>query len=235
MAPSTDDGHAHTLRWWIPALAGTVALALVAAAMIVLELGPFAPQTRLPPADFVPAGYPGTPETLVLTDVATITTRAPADGRTFTPDHLVDGDPMTAWHGDEAALPRGTGQRIDLFLGQPAWVASVVIDNGDHRDVDAYAATSRVQQAALVFDGDVRVPVTLLDQGLEAQIVELDEPRLSMGVHLEILETVAGTESEEVALTRIELLGHPAHGDDLALAEERAGRLPAAGAISLPS
>lgn len=233
VASTTDDGHAHPVQWWVPALAGITVLVVVAAAIVVLELGPFAPDIELPPADFVAASYPGAPEPLVLTDVATVTFQRPHDGRSFTPEHLVDGDPTTAWHGDEEALPADTNEKIDLFLDQPAWVAAVVIDNGDHRDADAYAATDRVQRAALVFDGDVRVPVTLLDQGLMPQIVELDEPLLSAGVRLEILETVAGTESEEVALTRIELLGHQAHGDDVELAEERAALLPAAGAITL--
>lgn len=235
MATASADGHVRAIQWWIPTLAGVMALAVVAAAIVVLELGPFAPEPELPPADFVAASYPGVPEPLAVTDVATVTIQAPVEGRTFTPEHLVDGDASTAWHGDTQALPGGTDERIDLFLGEPAWVAAVVIDNGDHRDADAYAATSRVQQAALVFDGDVRVPVTLLDQGLTSQIIELDEPLLSAGVRLEIVETIAGTDSDEVALTGFELLGHPAQGDDVALAEERAARLPAAGPTTLPA
>lgn len=234
-APATSDGPAHAVQWWVAALAGITVLAVIAAAIVVLEVGPFAPVAELPSADFVAASYPGAPQRLALTDVATVTVQRSVDGRTFTPEHLVDGDPTTAWHGDGDALPDGTNERVDLFLDEPAWVAAVVIDNGDHHDADAYAATSRVQQAALVFDGDVRVPVTLLDQGLAAQIVDLAEPLLSAGVRLEILETVAGTESQEVALTRLQLLGYPAHGDDVALAEQRAERLPAAGAITLPA
>jgi hypothetical protein len=234
-APTADDGHAHAIQWWVPALAGIAVLIGVAIAIVVLGLGPFAPSADVPPAEFDAATYPGEPDVLTLTDIATLTFRAPAGARTFTPEHLVDGDATTAWHGDADALPAGTDEKVDLFLDQPAWVAAIVIENGDQRDADAYASTSRVQRAILVFDGDVRVPVTLLDQGLTPQIVELEEPLLSAAVRIEIVDTVAGMDLEEVALTRLELLGFPAQGADVALAEERAALVPAAGAITLPS
>jgi hypothetical protein len=234
-APTADDGHAHAIQWWVPALAGIAVLVGVAIAIVVLGLGPFAPSTDVPPAEFEAATYPGEPEVLTLTDIATLTFQAPAAGRTFTSDHLVDGDATTAWHGDADALPAGTDEKIDLFLDQPAWVAAVVIENGDQRDAEAYASTSRVQRAILIFDGDVRVPVTLLDQGLTPQIVELEEPLLSAAVRIEIVDTVAGMDLEEVALTRLQLLGYPAQGTDVALAEERAALVPAAGAITLPA
>jgi hypothetical protein len=233
--PVADDSHAHVLPWWVPVLAGLVALAGVAAAIVALGLGPVGSEAELPTADFVAERYPGEPSPLVLTDVATLTFQGPVGGRTFTPQHLVDGDPTTVWHGDGDALPAGADEKIDLFLDQPAWIASVVIDNGDHLDAEAYAATSRVQRALAIVDGDVRVPVTLLDQGLAPQIVEFDEPLLSTTMRIEILETVAGTELEEVAISRIELLGFAAEGDDVSLAEERAGLAPAAGAVTLPA
>lgn len=233
--PMADDGRAHAVPWRLPVLAGLVALTAVAAAIVGLGLGPFAAETELPPAEFVAASYPGQPASLGLSDVATLTVQSPAGTRSFTPEHLVDGDPRTAWHGDDAALPAGTDEKVDLILDEPAWVTAVVIDNGDHLDAEAYAATSRVQRAMVIFDGDVRVPVTLLDQGIAPQIVELEEPLLSAGVRVEILDTVAGTDADGVALTRLELLGFTARGEDVALAERRAALLPAAGAITLPA
>jgi len=229
-----DDGRDAAVRWWVPALAAILVLVGVATAIVALELGPFAPTTDVPPADFDAAAYPGEPRTLTLTGVATLTSQSPVGARSFTPEHLVDGDPTTAWHGDASALPPETEEKIDLFLDRPAWVSALVIDNGDQMDADAYATTSRVQRAMLVFDGDVRVPVTLLDQGLEPQIVELEEPLLTVTVRLDILETISGTDLDEVAISRLELLGFPADGDDVALAEERVELLPGAGAISIP-
>ena len=233
--PLADDGRTHPVPWRLPVLAGLVVLALVAAAIVGLGLGPFAAETELPPADFVATSYPGQPAPLGLSDVATLTVQGPVGTRSFTPGHLVDGDPRTAWHGAHDALPADTDEKIDLFLDEPAWVTAMVIDNGDHLDAEAYAATSRVQRAMVIFDGDVRVPVTLLDQGIAPQIVEFEEPLLSAGVRIEILDTVAGTDADEVALTRLELLGFTARGEDVSLAERRAALLPAAGAITLPA
>jgi len=234
--PPADDARAHAVPWRLPVRMGLVVLTLaVAVAVAGPGLGPFAAGTELPPADFVAASYPGQPASLGLSDVATLTVQGPVGTRSFTPGHLVDGDPRTAWHGAHDALPAGTDEKIDLFLAEPAWVTAVVIDNGDHHDAGAYAATSRVQRAMVIFDGDVRVPVTLLDQGIAPQIVEFEEPLLSAGVRIEILDTVAGTDADEVALTRLELLGFTARGEDVSLAERRAALLPAAGAITLPA
>jgi hypothetical protein len=227
-------GERAAIPWWVPAVLALLVLVAVAAAIVSLGLGPFEASGDLPTAEFEASDYPGDPEPLTLTDVATLTLQPPVGGRTFTPEHLVDGNPETAWHGDASALPTETDEKIDLILDRPAWVTGVVIDNGDQVDAQAYASTSRVQRALMVFDGDVRVPVTLLDQGLSPQIVEFEEPLLSSAVRIEILETVAGTDLEEVAISRLEVLGFPAEGDDVALAEERRARMPAAGAISIP-
>lgn len=224
-----------TSRWWVPLLAILLVVGGVTVTIVGLGLGPFAPSEDVPSAEFRADRYPGEAQPLTLTDVATVTFREPDGTRTFTPQHLVDGDRTTTWHGDAAALPPGTEEKIDLFLARPAWVEAVVVDNGDQSDADAYAAAARAQRAMLVFDGEVRVPATLLDQGLAPQIVELDEPILTATVRIEILEVVLGTEQEDVAMSRLALLGHPAAGDDVPLAEERSAALPAAGAIALPN
>jgi hypothetical protein len=201
----------------------------------VLEGGPFALAPEVPEASFERDRYPDTPASLALTDVATLTVRSPEGDRTFTPEHLVDGDPTTSWHGARDDLPAGTQEKIDLFLEEPAWIHAVVLENGDHADAEAYGDSARLQRVELVFDGEERIAATLLDQGLEPQIVEFAEPRLSTAVRIEVLDTFEGLERPDVALSRVELLGVAADDEDAALARERADTVPAAGAIRVPS
>lgn len=222
-------------RWWLPVLAVVAVIAGVVGALAWLELGPFAEPDEIPPVAFAPERYTDDPDTLALTDVATLTMRAPDGDRTFTPERMVDGDPFSSWHGDAASLPPGTDEKVDLFLEEPSWVTAVILANGDHLEPDAYADAARIQRVELVFDGDVRVAATLLDQGLESQIVELPEPLLTTAVRIEIVESVPGLEREDVALSRVELVGNVADEQDAEVAEERADVRPAAGAIALPS
>lgn len=222
------------IPWWVPVLAALLVVTGVVAAIVALGLGPFAPAEQLPSADFDEERLSGAMQPLALTDVATVTSREASEDRTFTPQHLVDGDSATAWHGDAEQLPPDTDETIDLFLQDPAWVGAVIVENGDQRDADAYAAAARVQRVTFVFDGGVRLPATLLDQGLQPQVVELDEPILSTTVRMEITEIVPGTETRDVAVTAMTLRGYPAQGPDVALAEERAEARPAAGVIVVP-
>lgn len=234
--PSEDEDRPG-MRGWMAAVVVVAAIAVVIggviATLVVLRLGPFATTEDVPEVAFDAARYSSEPEPLLLTDVATLTVRPPAEDRSFTADHLVDGNTSSSWQGDTDELPVDTLEKVDLFLEAPAWVAAVVVGNGDHRDSESYATAARVQRAQLIFDGDVRVPVTLLDQGRSPQIVELEEPVLSTAVRMEIIDVVRGTDGDDVAITRMELLGHPATGEDVELAEQREAALPAAGAVTL--
>lgn len=208
----------------------------IVGALTALGIGPLAatdPDT-VPTVTFDPARYPREPERLVLTDVATFTMRPPEGERTFTPERMVDGDPLSSWHQDASALPEDTLETIDLYLQDPAWITAIVFANGDHLEPDAYADAARLQRVDLVFDGDNRVAATLLDQGLEPQIVELGEPLLSTALRIELVSSVPGLEREDVALSGVALLGYAAEGDDAKAAGERAELRPAAGAVALP-
>jgi hypothetical protein len=221
--------------WALALFAIGAVIAVVLGVLVVAEVGPFARAVDIPAAAFAAADYAADPEILVLSDIASLTTREDEGGRSFDPTQLVDGDPTTAWHGSIADLPAGLDEKIDLVLGQPAWVTALVLDNGDQATADDYAAVGRPQRVQLIFDGDVVVPVTLLDQGLEPQIVELDEPLLTTAVRIEVLATVPGTERDDPALSRVELRGHPAVEADRQLAAERAEIRPAAGPIVEPA
>lgn len=218
-------------RWGLALLAIAGVVAVVLGVLVVAEVGPFARAVDIPEATFDAADHPGAPEVLVLSDVAAVTARRDEGGRRFDPTQLVDGDPGTAWHGSVADLPAGLDEKVDLVLEEPAWVTALIIDNGDQRSADDYAAAGRLQRAELRFDGDVVVPVTLLDQGLEPQIIELEGPLLTTAVRIDILETVAGTERADPAVSRVELRGHLARDDERELAARRAELGPAAGPI----
>ncbi|MCC5947698.1 MAG: zinc ribbon domain-containing protein [Nitriliruptoraceae bacterium] len=223
------------LTWLLPLAAIAAVVLVVVAVLAVLEVGPFATVDPLPEAAFEPDRYPDEPQVLELSDVATLTERPAADDRTFAATNLVDNNPFTAWMGDASQLPVDTEEKLDLFLSEPAWVDAVVLANGDHLAPDAYEAAGRIQRGVLVFDGDVQVPVTLLDQGLEPQIVELEEPLLTETVRLEIVDTFPGVALADPAVSRIELRGHLADEADAEVAAQRRAQRPAAGVIAVAS
>jgi len=218
----------------VPVLAAAGLIALITAGLVIAELGPFA--SRPAPLDVVPfpaAEYPDEVEGLPLSDVAALSSAPDADGRAFTPDHMVDDDPQTAWRGDAAALPEGADQTIDLLLEEPAWVSEIVVANGDHHDAAAYEDSGRVQWVDLRFDGDLVVAATLLDQGRSSQVVRLEEPLLTTAVRLELVHSVPGVTHDDPALSAIALRGHPAEEGHAELARQRAEERPAADAVTV--
>ncbi|MEX2549432.1 MAG: hypothetical protein WD638_04335 [Nitriliruptoraceae bacterium] len=209
-------------------------VALIIGGLWAAALGPFASHPQpLAVVPFPADEYPDEAERLPLSDVAALSSAPAADGRTFTPDHLVDDDPVTAWRGDATALPEGTDQMVDLLLEEPAWVSELVVANGDHRDAEAYGDSGRLQRVDLRFDGDLVVAATLLDRGRSEQVVRLDEPLLTTAVRLELVRSLPGVSHDDPALSAIELRGHPADEEHAALARERAEERPAADAVTV--
>lgn len=220
--------------WW--AVAGLLAIAGVIAGLVLGEVGPFEQgPTPLERLAFPAERYGADAEPLELASVAALTTREPAAGRSFGPQTMVDGDLATAWHADGDQLPPETGEKVDVLLEDPAWVAGLVLANGDHRDAEHYADAGRLQRVELRFDGGHAVRVTLLDLGRELQYVELDEPVLTTAVRIAVDEVVPGAERDDPAISELELHGFSADADDAALAEQRAEELPAAGEITFNS
>jgi hypothetical protein len=221
-------------RWWIPILSVVVVVAAIVGALAYSGLGPFAAEAELPSVRFEPAAYAVEEiARLGLSDIATLTTRAPEEGRSFTPAQMVDQDPQTSWHSDGDELPEGAIETIDLFLERPAWLTQLAINNGDHGAGGAFEETSRIRRARVTFDGGEAVVVRLLDQGRQMQVVELNEPQLTTTVRIEILESFPGVDQRHVAVADLELWGWVADGGDQELAQQRAGLRPAAGAVIL--
>ena len=212
--------------------AGVVVVGAIIAGLALAELGPFAVEEQpLEAATFTVERYLDQPEVLELSGVATLTSAAPAGDRVFSPDRMVDADPLTAWRADATVRPPATDETVDVLLAAPAWVTAIAVSNGDHHDAEAYEASGRVQRAELWFDGDLVVGATLLDLGRQRQLLALEEPILTTAVRLSLVEVLAGVRHEEPALSTVELRGYPATDDDVPLALERAERRPAAGSL----
>ena len=230
-------------RWWTPLVMIVVVAVAVLAGMMTTGAGPFqgvGPFDRgaevppeLPDAGFEPSDYPGEAASLSLSSVATLTFRPPTDGRSFSPDHLADDDPATAWHSNLAAAPEGADEVVDLFLEDAAWVTAVIVHNGDHHGAAAYEASPRIRRVRMVFDGGADLVVTLLDLGREPQLVELPEPVLTTAVRIEVLSSVPGGPGTDVAVSEISLLGFVAAPDDREIARRRAELLPAGGPVAV--
>lgn len=223
-------------HWWLAVLAVLVVSVLIVGGLAWARIGPFAD----PSPD--PVAAPESPEltvaeaeALAVTDVASFTTRAAAEDRSFPAEAVADGDPETVWHGDADELPAGTNETLDLFLAAPAWVTALTFENGDHVDAETYAAYARVRQVHLHFDGETAFEVTLLDLGRAMQVVELPEPVLTTAVRLEVLEVFPGGQGTDPAISSIEVLGRPAEGEALEIGTQRAESHPAAGVVELPA
>lgn len=217
-------------RWWLPVAAILAAAGLLLLGLVIAEVGPFAPTAAVPPAPFIPDRYAGETQDLLLSDIATVSTLPPRDGRSFEAARMVDDDPETAWRSDGLMEPEevnGAREIIDLFLTEPGWISAVVLRNGDQRDLRAYEEVARLRQVRAVADGGEVIVLNLLDDGRGRQIVELPEPVLSTVLRLEVIEVFPGADGNGVAVSDLELRGWTATGDDVSLAAERAEAQPA--------
>ncbi len=218
----------HPRRWWLAVAAILAAAGLLLLGLVVAQLGPFAPPTTVPDADFDASLYPGEPTDLVLSDIATVTFLPPQDGRGFQAARMVDDNPETAWRSDGLLDdPDQPLEIVDLFLEEPSWISALVIRNGDQVDLRAYEDISRLHRVRAIVDGGGAYIFNLLDDGRGRQAIELPEPVLSTVLRLEIIEVFPGVDGNGVGVSDIELHGWSAVGDDLDLAAERAETAPA--------
>lgn len=220
----------HPRRWLFVLAAVVVASGVVLLGLVLAGVGPFADGPNVPDATFDAGLYVDEPEVLVVTDIATVTTR-PAEGdRSFIAAQMVDDDPDTAWRSDglqDQVLDDDPLEIIDLFLEGPAWVDSLRLRNGDQFDPDDYEQEGRLREVRAVFDGGVVYLLNLLDEGRGLQEVELPTPALTTMVRLEVVDVFPGSESDGVGVSDLELSGWRALTADVELADERAEALPA--------
>lgn len=217
-------------RWWLPALIIVLAALVALAALVLAGVGPFAasPDVDVPPADFDLARYPDQPQAVTLSDIATATTRPPEDGEAFDALNMVDDTAASTWVSDDAALPEGVPETIEVVPETAIWLAGIVLRNGDQRDTAAYEATSRLREVVVTVDGGVVLRLRLLDEGLGRQRVDLEEPVLTTAVRIEVADRYRGDVSD-LAMSDLDLLGWTADAEDTEVAARRAQRLPATG------
>jgi hypothetical protein len=240
LAPASERAHGTVVdplprrrRWWWPVLAVIATVAVVVGGLWLAQIGPFASEPELPPASFDAATYPEEVHDVVpLSDVASLTSAPPEDGRSFDPARMLDGDVETAWRGVDADLPESVPQTIDLILEEPGWLDMVVFSVGDQFDDESFVDVARPSRVQVTLDGGETFIAELLDQ-LDPQAVRLPSPRLTTTVRLEILDVFPGAEINDPALTRVEVRGWTATAEDAALANERAELERAAGPVVL--
>lgn len=217
-------------RWWLAIAAVLAAAALLLLGLVIAEVGPFAAPPEIPAAAFDAEAYDGEPTVLLLSDVATVTTHPPIDGRPFEAAQMVDDDPETAWRSDglqdDPAVPQAL-EIIDLFLDEPAWISSIVLRNGDQSDLGAYEESARLRRVRAIVDGGQVYVLNLLDDGRGQQAIELPEPVLSTMVRLEIVAVFPGTADDGAAISDLDLQGWTAVDEDASLAARRAEVAPA--------
>lgn len=197
--------------------AWTVAAVIVLGAVVGVLVGLWAASGGDDPAataaTFDPAVYPDEPEVLQVTGVGASSQRPPAGEVGYDAGNLVDDDVTTAWSHDPA-VEAAADVDLALALAEPAWVTALTFANGAQSDDLAFAADGRVLRMTVLVSGDAVAELQLLDQqGL--QRVELPEPVLVDTLRLVILEAVAGDTYEEVSISEIVVVGHPARGEDL--------------------
>lgn len=226
-----DPRHRGVGRSWTVALAVVLGVALVVVGLTLVGVGPFATGPDVPAASFDAGRYGSDTSPLALRDIATRSTREEVDGRSVDPSMMVDDDPATAWRSEGSPLGASDGpnETIDLQLTEPGWVSRIVVRNGDHHDADAYADTARIQEARVVLDGGVAVPVFLQDLGLQEQAIEFPEPLLTTAVRIEVRRVFTGGEFDDLAVSDLRLEGWAATPEDAELAQRRARARPATG------
>lgn len=205
----------------VPAAVAVAVLAV--GTLATAQRGPFSPEDVLPPAPFLAAQHPGEPVPLGVAEVAATTSRDVDLGRSHSILAVADGDPRSAWMSDPAARPRDVEEHIDLVLDEPAWVARIVVHNGDQFDAAAYERAGRAKRVLLVFDGGRRIIADLLDLGLQGQVIELPAPELTTSLELYVTELFPGSGVDGVALSDVRLLGWVADTAERSLALARAG------------
>ncbi len=225
MAPPPTPVVRRRRRWVGPILTILLAGFLAFAGLVLAEVGPFSPQINLPEAEFDPQVYTPEPAGIRLLDLAAATILDDESG-TYDPRLLVDDDPETAWRSDPSQLPGDAPETLELTPERPIWLAAIELRNGAQASTAAYDRSSRVRRALIRVDGGATVLVELLDAGLHAQRFDLEQPLLTTSIRIEVLDVFQG-ETDNLAISDLDVVGWVATGDDVTLAQQRAELLPA--------
>lgn len=134
------------------------------------------------------------------TTLCTSSALAPAQGNTYGPRNLVDGDDKTAWV--EGSNGQGLGEFVVLEFDAPRTVRGLTIRNGYDKSADLFAKNSRVKDVELRFSSGASVAATLSDQP-GPQHLALSQPIEAKWVELVIRSVYPGSKYADTAINEI--------------------------------
>ncbi len=125
---------------------------------------------------------------------------APAQGNSYGPRNLTDGDDKTAWV--EGSNGQGLGEFVVLEFDSPRTVRGLTIRNGYDKSADIFAKNSRAKDVELRFSSGESVAATLSDQP-GPQHLALSEPIKANWVELIIRSVYPGSKYADTAIDEI--------------------------------
>lgn len=179
---------------WLALITAVVGVAVVAVAVLMLAargVGPFG--TPDAPTAVTQAGR-------ALVERVEASTAADGDGAA---EHLVDGDPATAWVFELGASGE---QWVELHLDQPVQIDHLLVWNGHQRDDETFATRNRVKSVLIEFpNADRAYEVEEFPDGDANFRIDMRDPPVSDVIRLTV-NGVYGDPSRPVALSEIETL-----------------------------
>lgn len=127
---------------------------------------------------------------------------APAQGNTYGPRNLIDGDDKTAWV--EGSSGQGVGEFVVLEFDQARTVRGLTIRNGYDKSPDIFAKNSRVKDIELRFPSGDSIGATLKDQP-GPQHLALSQPIQAKWVEIVIRSVYPGTKYSDTAINEIDI------------------------------
>ncbi len=134
------------------------------------------------------------------TTLCTSSALAPAQGSSYGPRNLADGDDKTAWV--EGSSGQGVGEFVVLEFDTPRTVRGLTIRNGYDKSADLFAKNSRVKDIELRFSSGASVTATLSDQP-GPQRLALSQPIEAKWVELVIRSVYPGSKYADTAINEI--------------------------------
>jgi TIR domain-containing protein/F5/8 type C domain-containing protein len=126
----------------------------------------------------------------------------PAQGNTYGPRNLADGDDKTAWV--EGSGGQGAGEFVVFEFDQARTVRGLTIRNGYDKSPDIFAKNSRVKDIELRFSSGDTIETTLKDQS-GPQHLALNQPITAKWVEIVIRSVYPGTKYSDTAINEIDV------------------------------
>jgi hypothetical protein len=132
--------------------------------------------------------------------VCASSTLAPAQGNSYGPRNLGDGDDQTAWV--EGSNGQGIGEFIVLQFDSPRTIRGLTIRNGYDKSADIFAKNGRVKDIDLRFSSGETIAATLSDQP-GPQYLALNQPIEAKWIELIIRSVYPGSKYADTAINEI--------------------------------